>query len=76
MKDLDLGRLATALGLLRLPRMPELRGGPGTAAFVPSAVNPALVKVGIQHLPTILLLLAWVVKGVWHTVRWCVHAFC
>ena len=48
MKDLDLGRLATALGLLRLPRMPELRGGVGTAAFVPSAVDPGTVKVGVQ----------------------------
>lgn len=49
MKDLDLGRLATALGLLRLPRMPELRGGAGTAAFVPSAVDPGSIKVGVQR---------------------------
>ncbi|KAK9842057.1 hypothetical protein WJX81_006505 [Elliptochloris bilobata] len=43
-KDLDLGRLANALGLLRLPRMPELRGAVGTASFVPSAVDPTSVK--------------------------------
>ncbi len=44
-KELDLGRLATALGLLRLPRMPELRGAAGAASFMPSPVNPATVKV-------------------------------
>lgn len=48
-KELDLGRLASALGLLRLPRMPELRGAAGTAAFVPSAVDPATVKVRSCH---------------------------
>jgi len=44
-KELDLGRLATALGLLRLPRMPELRGAAGAAGFAPSPVNPGTVKV-------------------------------
>ena len=44
-KELDLGRLATAMGLLRLPRMPELRGAAGAAGFAPSPVNPATVKV-------------------------------
>ena len=45
--DMDLGRLATAFALLRLPRMPELPAGnaSGLAHFTPSPVDPGTVKV-------------------------------
>ena len=50
-RELDLGALALALGLLRLPRMPETRhlrkerdgSDAGGAGFVPSAVDPETV---------------------------------
>jgi hypothetical protein len=42
---LDLGRLATAFALLRLPRMPELRGLGDLPNFTPSSVDPNTVKV-------------------------------
>ena len=43
--DLDLGRLATAFALLRLPRMPELPGsGQQLPHFTPSPVDPGTVK--------------------------------
>ena len=46
MKDLDLGKLANACGLLQLPRMPEIRKLAGkVAGFTPSDVNPNLVEV-------------------------------
>ncbi|CAL8464167.1 g3702 [Coccomyxa elongata] len=41
---LDLGRLATAFALLRLPRMPELRGLGDLPNFTPSPVDPITVK--------------------------------
>lgn len=41
LQDLALGRLATAFGLLRLPRMPEIKqGGKGLEGFTPSPVDP------------------------------------
>ena len=45
--DLDLGRLAIAFALLRLPRMPELPAGSAAdlAHFTPSPVDPGTVKV-------------------------------
>lgn len=46
MADLPLGRLATSLGLLRLPAMPEVRKARGSLPhFSPSDVDPANVKV-------------------------------
>ena len=45
--DLDLGQSGTALGLLRLPKMPEMRKSKqGTREFVPSPIDPNDVKVG------------------------------
>ncbi len=44
-EGLDLGRLATAFALLRLPRMPELRGLGDLPNFTPSPVDPSTVKV-------------------------------
>ncbi len=38
-----MGRLASGLGLLRLPRMPDLRKPLGAEDFVPSPVDPATV---------------------------------
>lgn len=38
-----MGRLASGLGLLRLPRMPDLRKPLGAEEFVPSPVDPATV---------------------------------
>lgn len=46
--DLDLPQLGTAFGLLRLPKMPELRKAAGSAAsFQASLVDPDNVKVHI-----------------------------
>lgn len=43
--DLDLGRLATAFGLLRVPRMPEIKhASVALRHFSPSAVDPDSVK--------------------------------
>ncbi|KAG1653913.1 hypothetical protein FOA52_003829 [Chlamydomonas sp. UWO 241] len=45
LQDLSLGRLATAMGLLRLPAMPELKKGAGSIeGFTPSSVDPASVR--------------------------------
>ena len=41
--DLDLSRLAYAFGLLRLPRMPEVKKARGEG-FVPSEVDPDTVR--------------------------------
>lgn len=48
-KDLQLGRLAMAFGLLQLPRMPELQNGRGkykfsTDGFVPAQVDADSVR--------------------------------
>lgn len=43
-QDLDVGRLARALGLLRLPRMPDMRKPKGADTFVPSAIEPETVR--------------------------------
>ena len=53
-QELDLGRLATAFGLLRLPGMPELAHHRGNLPnFTPSSVDPNTIKVTdtreIQH---------------------------
>lgn len=41
LQDLQLGRLASAFALLRLPRMPEIKGGGrGLEGFTPSTVDP------------------------------------
>ena len=53
--DLDLAQLATALGLLRLPKMPEMRKTKQRLdGFTPSAMDPNDVKVGFLH--TLILL--------------------
>lgn len=44
-EGLDLGHLATAFALLRLPRMPELRGLGDLPNFTPSPVDPNIIKV-------------------------------
>ena len=44
-QELDLGRLATAFALLRLPGMPELARVHSLPNFTPSSVNPNTVKV-------------------------------
>lgn len=49
-EGLDLGRLATAFALLRLPRMPELRSPGDLPNFTPSLVDPATVKVRLPVL--------------------------
>ncbi len=47
--DLDLARFATALGLLRLPKMPEMRKTKkGREGFQESSVDPNNVKVLLQ----------------------------
>lgn len=43
-QDLDVGRLARALGLLRLPRMPDLRKPKGMDTFVASSIDPESVR--------------------------------
>ncbi|GFR50915.1 hypothetical protein Agub_g13233, partial [Astrephomene gubernaculifera] len=43
LQDLNIGRLATGLGLLRLPKMPDLKKPLGLDCFTPSAVDPASV---------------------------------
>ncbi len=49
---LDLGRLATAFALLRLPRMPELPGaGQQLPHFSPSPVDPGTVKACALYRP-------------------------
>ena len=54
--DLRLEQLGTALGLLRLPKMPEMRKSKqGTGEFVPSPVDPNNVKVGRQLRPLFVL---------------------
>ncbi len=48
--DLDLAQLATALGLLRLPKMPEMRKTKQRLeGFTPSALDPNDVKVSFLH---------------------------
>jgi len=48
--DLDLAQLATALGLLRLPKMPEMRKTKQRLeGFTPSAMDPNDVKVSFLH---------------------------
>ena len=44
-QELDLGRLATAFALLRLPGMPELARMHSLPNFTPSPVDPNTVKV-------------------------------
>ncbi len=61
--DLDLGRLATAFALLRLPRMPELPGGGADLAhFAPSSVDPGTVKARSPAPPNIMLI-TWLASG-------------
>ncbi|KAG2492424.1 hypothetical protein HYH03_009367 [Edaphochlamys debaryana] len=43
LQELNIGRLARGLGLLRLPKMPDLKRPLGLAAFKPSRVDPASV---------------------------------
>lgn len=43
LSDVDLGRLAYCFGLLRLPRMPEIKRKGRTLAFEPSSVDPETV---------------------------------
>ncbi|GLI62786.1 hypothetical protein VaNZ11_005533 [Volvox africanus] len=43
LQDLNVGRLATGLGLLRLPKMPDLKKPLGLEHFTPSSVDPATV---------------------------------
>ncbi|GLC71280.1 hypothetical protein PLESTF_001098500 [Pleodorina starrii] len=43
LQDLNVGRLATGLGLLRLPKMPDLKKPLGLEHFKPSPVDPATV---------------------------------
>ncbi|GIM10265.1 hypothetical protein Vretimale_14058 [Volvox reticuliferus] len=43
LQDLNVGRLATGLGLLRLPKMPDLKKPLGLEHFTPSPVDPATV---------------------------------
>lgn len=46
-QDLELGRLATAYALLRLPRMPEIKQrGRALVGFTPSAVDPDTGEAG------------------------------
>ena len=51
-QELDLGRLATAFALLRLPGMPELARVHSLPNFTPSPVNPNTVKVTSRMLAT------------------------
>ncbi|KAK9791145.1 hypothetical protein WJX73_001123 [Symbiochloris irregularis] len=44
MEELDLGRLAMAFGLLRLPRMPELARSKAITNFTPSSVDLDAIK--------------------------------
>jgi len=51
--DLDLAQLATALGLLKLPKMPEMRKTKQRLeGFTPSALDPNDVKVSFLHIFT------------------------
>lgn len=43
-QDLDLAKLGNAFGVLRLPKMPEVKKAKGLEAFVPSKVDPDSVK--------------------------------
>ncbi|KAG2447782.1 hypothetical protein HYH02_007239 [Chlamydomonas schloesseri] len=43
LQDLHIGRLATGLGLLRLPKMPDLKKPLGASEFRPSPVDPSTV---------------------------------
>ena len=52
-QELDLGRLATAFALLRLPGMPELARVHSLPSFTPSSVDPNTVKV--PHARSLLL---------------------
>lgn len=48
--DLDLGQLAMAMGLLRVPRMPEIKhASVALRNFTPSDVDPDTVKVPRSH---------------------------
>jgi hypothetical protein len=42
--DLNLGRLAMGMGLLRLPRLPDVKKSRGTELFVASPLDPELVR--------------------------------
>ena len=42
--DLNVGRLATAFGVLRIPKVGDLRKPKGLEDFSPSAVDPESVK--------------------------------
>lgn len=48
-QELDLGRLATAFALLRLPGMPELAHQRTLPTFTPSSVDPNTIKVMLYH---------------------------
>jgi Domain of unknown function (DUF4217) len=43
--DLDLGALGMTFGLLRMPKMPEIKGAASLRNFTPSDVDPDSVKV-------------------------------
>ncbi|PNH03260.1 DEAD-box ATP-dependent RNA helicase 18 [Tetrabaena socialis] len=43
LQDLNIGRLASGLGLLRLPKMPDLKRPAGMEHFIPSRLDPATV---------------------------------
>lgn len=56
--DLDLPQLGTAIGLLRLPKMPELRKAAGALkSFQASDVDPDQVKVPFLSTARLLILL-------------------
>lgn len=69
-QDLELGRLATAFALLRLPRMPEIKqGGRTLAGFTPSAVDPDSGEAALvlQH---VRLLVACCPRSLFAPVHW------
>ena len=47
-QELDLGRLATAFALLKLPGMPELAHKHTLPNFTPSSVDPNTIKVRLN----------------------------
>jgi len=76
-QELDLGRLATALALLKLPGMPELAHQRTLPNFTPSTVDPGTIKVTCHLSAMQIRVCKSFLSGV-NTVEWCINCctFC
>ena len=71
-QELDLGRLATAFALLKLPGMPELAHQRTLPNFTPSSVDTNTIKVGPYPSVHCRYVLTWCLEL--FPPAWCPHS--